>query len=267
MSVDVNYHTHTNFCDGNNSPREMIEYAIALGFTHLGFSGHMDADIHMNFDEYVSEVRKLQFEYSDRIDVFCGVELDNLYEQVCWLTTDYVIGSTHFLDVDYYRPLSIDNTVEDVVTLCNEFYGGDYYKLCRAYYELEAKICDKFPCTFIGHFDLVSKYNYILHCFDEDDDKYLTPAFDAMECLVKQDIPFELNTRQSDRGKFYPSNTLLKRLKELNGKVIISSDAHNAFELNKGFDDAVELLKKCGFRYSYMLVRDEGKTKLKEFLL
>ena len=36
---------------------------------------------------------------------------------------DYVIGSTHFLDVDYERPLSIDNTSEDVILLCNEFYG------------------------------------------------------------------------------------------------------------------------------------------------
>ena len=35
-----NLHTHSTFCDGKNTPREMIEAAIALGFNSLGFSGH-----------------------------------------------------------------------------------------------------------------------------------------------------------------------------------------------------------------------------------
>ena len=35
-----NLHTHSLYCDGKNSIREMIETAIAKKFDILGFSGH-----------------------------------------------------------------------------------------------------------------------------------------------------------------------------------------------------------------------------------
>ena len=33
-------HTHTTYCDGKNTPREMIEAAMAKGLLRIGFSGH-----------------------------------------------------------------------------------------------------------------------------------------------------------------------------------------------------------------------------------
>ena len=36
----TNFHTHTVFCDGKNTPEEMVLSAIEKGFTALGFSGH-----------------------------------------------------------------------------------------------------------------------------------------------------------------------------------------------------------------------------------
>ena len=36
----TNYHTHSTYCDGKASPREMVDFAVAHGFTALGFSGH-----------------------------------------------------------------------------------------------------------------------------------------------------------------------------------------------------------------------------------
>ena len=33
--IKSNYHTHTLFCDGVNTPREMAEQALALGFEAL----------------------------------------------------------------------------------------------------------------------------------------------------------------------------------------------------------------------------------------
>ena len=34
------YHLHTTFCDGKNTPEEMVLEAIKLGCTEIGFSGH-----------------------------------------------------------------------------------------------------------------------------------------------------------------------------------------------------------------------------------
>ena len=40
MKYLQNLHTHTTFCDGKNTCRELIERAIELGFNSIGFSGH-----------------------------------------------------------------------------------------------------------------------------------------------------------------------------------------------------------------------------------
>ena len=38
--IKTNFHTHTIYCDGNDTPEELIKAAIDNGFTSLGFSGH-----------------------------------------------------------------------------------------------------------------------------------------------------------------------------------------------------------------------------------
>lgn len=264
MQIKANYHTHTTFCDGKNSPREMVEKAIELGFTHLGFSGHMDADIHMDLPQYTKEIRNLQIEYEDKIQILCGVEWDNLYDLNCTANMDYVIGSTHFLNVQYERPLSIDDTPEDVILLCNEFFGGDYYKLCKEYYQLEATIIDKYPCTFIGHFDLITKFNDLIHFVDQEDTRYLRYALEAMEYLVSKGVLFEINTRQSSRGRLFPDGVLLKALHAFGGKIIVNSDAHTCSELDKGFDYALQKVKESGFTKICSIIKKNDQIHIIE---
>lgn len=260
--LKANYHTHSTLCDGTSTIREYVEQAVKIGFAHIGFSGHMDADVHMDFEKYLIEIEEVKKQYQDSIEVLCGIELDNLYDPKYAQMVDYVIGSTHFLDVKYERPLSIDNTPEDVVLLCNEFYNGDYYKMCKEYFELEATIWSKFPCSVIGHFDIITKFNNILHFVDEEDPRYLSSAFDAMRVLTEKDIPFELNTRQSNRGKFFPNKILLQGLHEFGGEIIISSDAHQCAELNHGFDCAVQLAKEVGFDHTNYLSKANDGVKM-----
>ena len=40
MTAKTNYHMHTTFCDGKNTPEEMVQEALARGFTTIGFSSH-----------------------------------------------------------------------------------------------------------------------------------------------------------------------------------------------------------------------------------
>ena len=39
--MKTNFHTHTKWCDGKNTPEEMIASAIEKGFDRLGFSSHV----------------------------------------------------------------------------------------------------------------------------------------------------------------------------------------------------------------------------------
>ena len=158
-----NFHTHTIFCDGRDTAEAMADEAIRLGFSQLGFSGHMDPDIHMDINAYYKEIKRLREKYRGRLDILMGVELDNLYDPHVAEGAEYVIGSTHFLDIDSEIPMSVDNSEEMMETLCREYFGGDYYRLAKAYYELEAKVYDRLRCTFVGHFDLVVRFNDSMH--------------------------------------------------------------------------------------------------------
>ena len=67
-----NLHTHSTYCDGKNSIRDMIETAIEKKFDILGFSGHgympldncsMSVE---NTRKYIAEVTAMKEEYKDR---------------------------------------------------------------------------------------------------------------------------------------------------------------------------------------------------------
>ena len=217
----ANFHTHTTLCDGSSTPEEMAQRAASLGFTQLGFSGHMDPDNHMDMDLYRNRIHALQEQYRGKIDILMGVELDTVYNPVYARQVEYTIGSTHFPDVACNRgyegacpqrsgegvcepgdiqeqsrkerPLSVDASPEDLQLLADRYFSGDYYQLARCYYETEAQVYDRLHCTFIGHFDLITKFNDQMHVLDETDPRYTGSALEAMACLVEEGVPFEIN--------------------------------------------------------------------------
>ncbi|MDO5132370.1 MAG: PHP domain-containing protein, partial [Eubacteriales bacterium] len=145
-----NFHTHTVFCDGRNTAQEMAEQALAIGFKQLGFSGHMDPDITMDLAAYDAEIRRLQEVYRGRLDILRGVELDTLFvprsaEEARLLgEMEYLIGSTHFIESPSGGPPgTVDDTLERLAGFCREEYGGDWYRLAKAYYETEAQVYEK----------------------------------------------------------------------------------------------------------------------------
>ena len=76
MKLKANYHTHTVFCDGADTPEDVVLAAIGKGFTHLGFSGHMDYFAHVDAPRYFAELRRLEEKYAGRIEILHGLELD-----------------------------------------------------------------------------------------------------------------------------------------------------------------------------------------------
>ncbi len=283
VKLKANYHTHTNLCDGSDAPEAVARQAWKLGFETLGFSGHMDPDIHMDLPVYLREIRKLQKEYEDRMEIFCGIELDILYvEQVfgkgrdgscpplAWDPADpsmaeveYLIGSTHFIKAPDGSLISVDSSYEALEKGCREYYGGDFYQLAKAYYELEAGVYEKTRCTFVGHFDLITRFNDSDPFLDETDPRYTGPALEAMEHLAKQGVPFEINCGAVNRGRkkeLYPNQFLLKSLKELGGEILINSDAHQKELLNGAFDQALEAAAAAGFDHVNVLTKKETGT-------
>ena len=85
----TNYHTHSTFCDGKNTPEQIVQVALQKDFDALGFSSHsmypFSSDWHLQTREhsaYAKEIKRLQSQYSGRLDIKLGFEADFI-EGVC----------------------------------------------------------------------------------------------------------------------------------------------------------------------------------------
>lgn len=253
-------HTHTHYCDGKDAPEVLIQKALELGFVSLGFSGHGCAPhdsvgmLWENELKYRAELRQLQRDYADRIEVLLGVEHDywGAYPDYAY---DYMIESVHYIKAKGVLH-GVDWTVDRTETAIREGFDGDAYAYCREYFRTCAAAYEKTPAQIAGHLDLVTKFNEQLPVIDESDPRYLGPAMEALECAVSRGLVVEVNTGAMAKGYRtvpYPNPALLKRLRELNGQVMINSDCHSAPMLNCGYAEATALLQTCGFDHAVIL--------------
>lgn len=263
-----NLHTHTCYCDGVDTPNEIIITALEKKFTSIGFSGHS----YMKYSKYLGDVDRtekykkaiseLKTRYEDQIKIYLGLEVD-MYSAPDMRGYDYLIGSVHYLKIgDEY--IGFDKNDKDVEYIINRYFGGDGMKYAVAYYETLAQLPQYGNFDIIGHFDLITKHSDNRKFFDTASKEYINAAIDAAEAL-KGKIPFfELNTGAIARGyrkSPYPSTTLMKELKRLGFGVVITSDCHDKSMLDYKFDESAELLKICGFKEKYVLT-DRGFTSV-----
>ncbi len=268
----VNLHTHTIFCDGKNTPEEMVLSAIEKGFDVLGFSGHSfscfdgsgcipDKDI----PKYKEEINRLKEKYSDSILILCGLEQDYYATQPA-VGFDYIIGSVHAYHKDGYdmSPDSfvwVDYSTSHLQTALDKFYNGDEMALAEDYFEIVSHVVEQTKCNIIGHFDLVTKFNEQLKIFDESHPRYIAAVDKSLGRLLKTGAIFEINTGAMSKGLRtvpYPSASILKKINQGGGKIILSSDSHWTDSIDFAFEDAKKLAKSCGFT-SLMTIDDNGK--------
>lgn len=259
-----NLHTHTTFCDGKNTPEEMVRSAISLGMDSLGFSGHApcpvpDDDAGMRPEAvpaYRAEVLRLREQYAGQLEICLGLEQDHfLFEnQEPW---DYVIGSVHYVQKDGSY-LGVDYSEEVFCANATQYYGGDYYAFAEDYYRLVGGIAERTSCQIVGHFDLITKFNEGDKLFDTSHPRYVSAAMEALEQLRARDVIFEINTGAMSRGyrtEPYPSPTLLRAMCDMGVPICINSDSHSAGTLLHAFPQAMELAWSCGYRERMALTR------------
>ena len=249
-----NLHTHTTFCDGQDSPEEMVRAAIASGMTVLGFSGHSyltGCDWVMtpeNTVRYREEILRLKEKYRGQITILLGLEQD-YYSEPAGEGYDFLIGSVHRIVADDGAYCQMDDSREIVLRDVKEHFDGDILRWTRRYYETVAKLPDVTGCRIIGHFDLAQKYNGNGELFDDSDPRYRKPLLDALDVLLERNMILELNTgaiAQGYRKEPYPSAYALRWIAQKQGSVMLASDAHSRGNLLYGFADAAKYARSCG---------------------
>lgn len=253
--IRSNLHTHCNFCDGADSMNSLIEKALSLGFTSLGFSSHAYTPFDNSFcikkeneQNYFTQFEMLKKKYSDKIEILNGYEYD-IFSEADTSECDFLIGSVHYIKIEK-NYLSVDESASQTRKNIDCFFDSNAMKYACAYYETISKLSTYGNFDIVGHFDLVTKFNEKDMLIDVSSKKYKAAAIDALDEVLKTNSLFEINTgavARAVRTTPYPENFILNRICEKGGKVIISSDCHNKNYLDFYFNEAAELLKSCGF--------------------
>lgn len=292
-----NFHTHTTFCDGNNSAEEMVLAAIQKGFTVLGFSGHSiypsARSWHIpvsKLDEYVSTINALKEKYSSQIKIYCGFEADyfpdskdkdlfldpksvdtplptnpskKIYKK---FKPDFLIGSVHYVNTPkgFYSVDSFTENVQKNLVRLYETNGViDGKKAVQDYFEAERQMLKKGDFEILGHPDLIRKRNGVLNFFKENEDWYIQELKDTAKLISRTGCIAEINSGAIARGAmddFYPSKVFLDILYSYKVPVCVNSDAHDTKNLDCAYERAYELAKKTG--YTELVYPDNNIIKL-----
>lgn len=279
MSYLQNLHTHSTFCDGKNTFEEMVTSAIEKGFDSIGFSGHatmIDYPVHSTIPDYLrywmtkeeieiykKEINHLKEKYKDKINILCGIEYE-IFSTADISGYDYVIGAVHhipagndFVDVDF--------SIEFTKHVINNYFDGDGMKYAKRYYEQMLKLADYPEIDIIAHFDLLTKFREQVKFFDDESKEYKNIALETLWELSKTGKFFEINTGAISRGYRatpYPAPFILREMKDLGCKIVITTDCHDKNFLDCHIKESKEFAKECGFREYYVL-KDNGFEAIK----
>lgn len=254
----ANFHTHTSFCDGCNTPEEIVAYAIDKGFDALGFSGHGYTGFDLEYcmretQAYILTINQLKEKYKDKIQIYLGIEED-AFSPVNRTVFDYIIGSSHYVCVNgQYYP--IDSDFECFKT-CLELFDGDAIRLAEVYYKT---FCDYILARkpdIVGHFDLITKYDEMDGGRFLSNSEYLKIAEKYLDKALESGCVFEVNTGAIAKGLRtapYPCERLLYLMKKRDGKIMLSSDSHRMETLDFHFERTKEILRSIGFTDVYVI--------------
>lgn len=237
------FHVHTTFSDGKNTPEEMLLSALDRGMDAIGFSDHSYTWFDEGYcipqnrlSEYRQTVEALKRKYAGKIRVYCGIEQD-LYSRAPAGDYDYRIGSVHYLLREgVYLP--VDESPELLRAAAERYYGGDYYAMAEDYFQSVSRVPEATGADLIGHFDLIAKFNEGSRLFDEHHPRYIAAWQKALDALIPTGIPFEINTGAISRGYRsipYPAPEMQAEILRRGGRLVWSSDSHRAETLCFGF--------------------------------
>jgi len=259
----TNYHTHTRFSDGKGEPEAFVQQAVKLGFDALGFSEHSPLPFDNTFalkapelDEYVSTILSLGKAYTSEIKVFLSMEFDFIpghSEDFSELKTkcglDYTIGSVHLVVSPGGGLWFIDGPVPEIYDDGLAYlFGGDIRKAVTAYYRQTNQMIESQNPDIIGHMDKIKMHNRE-RFFKEDESWYRSLIGETLDIIAQKGTIVEVNTRGIYKKRSettYPGIEILKQMKSRGIPVTVSSDAHQAQELNGAFEIAQNLLREAG---------------------
>lgn len=253
MKIDQHVHSKISH-DGISTIKEHIEYAKLHNISEITFTEHYDdyTGIETNIKPldmsyYRSEyLKNLDKEVKTNYGIEIGLRPESykkIYEVAHTNNFDFIIGSSHITcgkDMAYDKSFFEGLTPHQAVTK----YLNEVLQNINIY---------KNEFDVYGHIDYVIRYiikNYgsVMTRIDYNEFKDLLD--EILLSIIKSDKGIEINTSgiRYNLGSPHPNIEIIKRYKELGGKIItIGSDAHKSSDLASNFDVAYDMLEIVGY--------------------
>ena len=268
----ASYHVHTSFCDGKSTPVDMLQAAIDLGMSDLGFTAHaawpFASEWHLpvpRYAEYLAEIARLKKEYGTRFSILSGFEADYIegitapdsafYDR---FNTDFLIGSVHYVaGKERFRGKgptsglwSVDAPSDEVARGIESCFGGNGRRAAEAYWGTVRDMIASCDFDIVGHLDVLRKRNGELRFFDESASWYRRELRATVKAIARAGKIVEINTGGIARkaiDSVYPSAEALALLYRAGVPITINSDAHATGDLLCAYDHARDAARRAGY--------------------
>lgn len=269
-----NYHSHCSFCDGRSHPESYIQFALSKNFRAYGFSSHAPLPFKTNWNmhkedmpEYLTEITRLKNKYKDRIEIYCGLEIDYLNESYNAtipyfqsLPLDYRISSIHYIPQSNRmvenEMVCIDGSFEKFKQAIDKYYQNDIRLFVTDFYYSSMKMIEIGGFDIVGHADKVYMNVQRYPDFSLKASWYQDLVKDYFYLIAEKGYIVEVNTKNFQRKQeTFPHIHLFPLLKHFDIPVHVNSDCHFPDLVNDGREEVLKRLKIAGFKTTRELVK------------
>lgn len=245
-------HVHTKIShDGVSTIDEYINVAKEKGVDEITFTEHYDIYDGLKTNLKTLDVEHYKNEYlkykdDTKLKTNFGIEIGlqpdistQIRDMLEKYEFDFIIGSSH---ITCKKDMAMDESFFDGLTRKEAYLK--YFREVLENIKLYTKEFDVY-----GHLDYVVRYGgYNIKKIEYEEFKEILD--EILINLIKKEKGIEINTSgiRYGLGMPHPNIEILKRYKELGGKIItVGSDAHNVKDLASHFNMAYDLLEYAGF--------------------
>lgn len=264
-----NYHSHCTFCDGRSYPEDFVKYAISKGMKSYGFTSHAPLPFdtfwtmkHDDVSEYFQEIARLKEKYSDRIELYCGLETDYLNDDhnasidfFTDLPTDYLISSIHYMvHPESGELMSVDGSYEEFEAAVNSMFDGKIDDVIRTFFRQSKRMVEKGGFEIVGHVDKIHMNGGKYPGFYAHQELIDELMDDLLQTISLQKMILEINTKSLlSQQMTFPNQRYFTRIRELNIPITINCDSHYPHHVLQGKSEAADLLREIGFTHTMEL--------------
>lgn len=265
------------YCDHAYSPLEqMIERAVEAGAPTYGITEHAPRveprflypdEIQMGWDvpkleadfrAYAERSKELVAEYSDRIELLRGFEIE-VVPTDGWVELmksfrheyefDYIVGSVHYVD-----EILFDLGPEGLKKAIDHCGGAEAFAV--RYYRGVAAMVEAMTPEIVAHLDVIRKYA---------DTEFDTPAIrhvvgETLEAIRESNGILDVNTNGFRKGldSPFPAPWIVGLARDMGIPFCFGDDSHAADQVTNGIPEARDYLAGHGVTSITTLMRENG---------